>query len=112
MRSGWLVRGRMPEVCTCVSLRVFHSDGLMGCPPSDYLLYGRLYIPTGRVDAVYTTRLSPGIQALVAAISDPRSNSFSVERTRGANVTTSNVMLSLQHDTGRTCTEYSWSAED
>lgn len=78
----------------------------------DYLLYGRLYIPTGRVDAVYTARLSPGVQALAAAISDPRSNSFSAERTRGSNIPTSNIMLSLQHDTGRTCTEYSWSAED
>jgi mitochondrial distribution and morphology protein 10 len=78
----------------------------------DYLLYGRLYIPTGRVDALYSTRLRPNLQALVAAISDPRSNSLSAERSRGTNVPTSNVMLSLQHDTGRTCTEYTWSAED
>ena len=80
--------------------------------PLDYLLYGRLYIPTGRVDALYSTRLSPNVQALVAAISDPRSNSLSAERMRGVNIPTSNVMLSLQHDTGRTCTEYTWSAED
>lgn len=39
---------------------------------------------------------------MVAAISDPRSPSL------GA----SNLMLSLQHDTGRTCTEYTWSADD
>ena len=48
----------------------------------------------------------------MAAISDPRSNSLSTERMRGVNIPTSNVMLSLQHDTGRTCTEYTWSAED
>lgn len=78
----------------------------------DYLLYGRLYIPTGRVDALYSTRLSPSVQALVAAISDPRSNSFSAERMRNVSIPTSNIMLSLQHDTGRTCTEYTWSAED
>jgi len=78
----------------------------------DYLMYGRLYIPTGRVDALYSTRLRPNLQALVAAISDPRSNSLSAERSRGSNVPTSNIMLSLQHDTGRTCTEYTWSAED
>jgi distribution and morphology protein 10 len=71
-----------------------------------------MYIPTGRVDALYSTRLSPTFQALVAAISDPRSNSLSAEKTRGVNIPTSNVMLSLQHDTGRTCTEYTWSAED
>lgn len=52
------------------------------------------------------------MQAMVAAISDPRS-ALSAERTSGGtNAHTSNIMLSLQHDTGRTCTEYTWSAED
>jgi len=93
--------------------RGFRLTVLTGCVTSlDYLLYGRLYIPTGRVDALYSTRLSPNVQALMAAISDPRSNSLSSERVRGINIPTSNVMLSLQHDTGRTCTEYTWSAED
>jgi mitochondrial distribution and morphology protein 10 len=68
----------------------------------DYLMYGRIYIPTGKLDALYTTRISPTLQALVAAISD----------TPGRGMQKSNVMLSLQHDVGRTCTEYSWSAED
>ncbi|OBZ76117.1 Mitochondrial distribution and morphology protein 10 [Grifola frondosa] len=76
----------------------------------DYLLYGRLYIPTGRLDALYSTRLSPTLQAMVAAISDPRSH-LSAERSRG-NGTSSNIMFSLQQDTGRWCTEYTWSAED
>ncbi|KAL4076002.1 hypothetical protein V8B97DRAFT_86237 [Scleroderma yunnanense] len=76
----------------------------------DYLLYGRLYLPTGRLDALYSTRLSPTIQALVAAISDPRSSFITEGRARGDNV--SNVMLSLQHDLGKWCTEYTWSAED
>ncbi|KDQ64687.1 hypothetical protein JAAARDRAFT_117525 [Jaapia argillacea MUCL 33604] len=68
----------------------------------DYLLYGRLYLPTGRLDALYSTRLGPTLQAMMAAISDPRPGPPS----------TSNVMLSLQHDTDRTCTEYTWSADD
>jgi distribution and morphology protein 10 len=64
-------------------------------------MYGRIYLPTGKLDALYSTRLSPTTQALVAAISEP------------ANVSApSNVMVSLQHDVGRTCTEYSWSGED
>ncbi|CAL1701374.1 unnamed protein product [Somion occarium] len=78
----------------------------------DYLLYGRLYIPTGRLDALYSTRLSPTVQAMVAAISDPRSSFSSSERSRGNNGSNSNVMFSLQHDTGKWCTEYTWSAED
>jgi distribution and morphology protein 10 len=69
---------------------------------TDYLLYGRIYIPTGKLDALYSTRISPTMQAMVAAISEPPSKGHG----------TSNVMFSLQHDTGRTCTEYSWSAED
>ncbi|KZT12792.1 mitochondrial distribution and morphology protein 10 [Laetiporus sulphureus 93-53] len=77
----------------------------------DYLLYGRVYIPTGRLDALYSTRLSPTLQAMVAAISDPRTNVFA-ESTRGPNVPANNVMFSLQHDTGKWCTEYTWSAED
>ncbi|KAF9246930.1 hypothetical protein BU15DRAFT_84524 [Melanogaster broomeanus] len=76
----------------------------------DYLLYGRLYLPTGRLDALYSTRLSPTVQALVAAISDPRSSLTGERRARGDNV--SNIMFNLQHDIGKWCSEYTWSAED
>ena len=107
--AGERVDTRGAYVCPAMGSRF---EELMGVPPLDYLLYGRMYIPTGRVDALYSTRLSPNIQALVAAISDPRSNSLSAERMPGVNIPTSNIMLSLQHDTGRTCTEYTWSAED
>jgi len=90
----------------------------------DYLLYGRLYIPTSRIDAIYSTRLSQTLQASVAAISNPVSSqrrslvyspsqSPSQSETSFANgVDSSNVMLSLQHDTGKWCTEYTWSADD
>ncbi|THH33670.1 hypothetical protein EUX98_g564 [Antrodiella citrinella] len=79
----------------------------------DYLLYGRMYIPTGRLDALYSTRVSPTVQAMVAAISDPMSSLQSSELSRaGSGAASSNVMFSLQHDTGKWCTEYSWSAED
>jgi mitochondrial distribution and morphology protein 10 len=87
-------------------------------------MYGRLYIPTSRIDALYSTRLSPTVQASVAAISNPvpaqrrslastpnqspsQSEVYSPNGWDG-----SNVMLSLQHDTGRWCTEYTWSADD
>ncbi|KAF5370075.1 hypothetical protein D9758_001242 [Tetrapyrgos nigripes] len=74
----------------------------------DYLLYGRLYIPTGRLDALYSTRLSPTLQAVVAAISDPPT----LKPELGARSNVSNLMVSLQHDVGKWCTEYTWSAED
>ncbi|KAF9053828.1 mitochondrial distribution and morphology protein 10 [Hymenopellis radicata] len=70
----------------------------------DYLMYGRLYIPTGRLDALYSTRLLPTIQATVAAISDPP--------VAGKRADASNIMFSLQHDVGKWCSEYTYSAED
>ncbi|KIO12797.1 hypothetical protein M404DRAFT_12922 [Pisolithus tinctorius Marx 270] len=76
----------------------------------DYLLYGRLYLPTGRLDALYSTRLSPTVQGLVAAISGPPSSLVTEGRARGDNP--SNIMFSLQHDIGKWCTEYTWSADD
>lgn len=82
----------------------------------DYLLYGRLYIPSGRLDAIYSTRLSPTLQAIVAAISDPRTNALNSTSPRARDNQLgpglSNLMLSLQHDTGRWCSEYTWSADD
>ncbi|KAF8162544.1 mitochondrial distribution and morphology protein 10 [Pholiota molesta] len=71
----------------------------------DYLLYGRFFLPTGRLDALYSTRLTPTLQASVSAISDPPS-------LRGQKGDMSNVMVNLQHDVGKWCSEYTWSAED
>ncbi|KAF9473734.1 mitochondrial distribution and morphology protein 10 [Pholiota conissans] len=71
----------------------------------DYLLYGRFFLPTGRLDALYSTRLTPTIQASISAISDPPS-------LRGQKGDMSNVMINLQHDVGKWCSEYTWSAED
>ncbi|KIP12715.1 hypothetical protein PHLGIDRAFT_32643 [Phlebiopsis gigantea 11061_1 CR5-6] len=79
--------------------------------PRDYLIYGRIYVPTGRLEAIYSTRIAPTWQAQIAAISDPRYSLNNAERYRsGASPT--NALLKLQHATGRWCTEYSWSAED
>ena len=85
------------------------NKGLIVLP--DYLLYGRLYVPTGRLDALYSTRLSTTLQALVAAISDPRADLKQSQSARTPS-SPSNIMFSLQHDTGRWCTEYTYSAED
>lgn len=76
----------------------------------DYLMYGRLYLPTGRLDALYSTRLSATVQALVAAISEPPSPLSELHRNRTGG--TSNIMFNLQHDVGKWCTEYTYSAED
>jgi mitochondrial distribution and morphology protein 10 len=67
-------------------------------------------LPTGRLDALYSTRLTPTIQVLVAAISDLRSNV--PPEFRGRRADPSNLMINVQHDIGKWCTEYTWSAED
>ncbi|KAI0347332.1 mitochondrial distribution and morphology protein 10 [Trametopsis cervina] len=77
----------------------------------DYLIYGRIYVPTGRLEALYTARLSPTWQASIAAISDPRYSLQSLQKARGG-PSPSNMLFKLQHSTGKWCSEYTWSAED
>ncbi|KAG9047486.1 Mitochondrial distribution and morphology protein 10 [Tulasnella sp. UAMH 9824] len=85
----------------------------------DYLLYGRIYVPTARLDALYSTRLSRTVQLSIAGISTPPTQPRSLasgqtgrQRQGSSQADQSNVMVSLQHDTGRWCSEYSWSAND
>lgn len=90
----------------------------MGHPPFvnlpllDYLLYGRYYIPTSRLDALYSTRISPTLQGLVSIISDPASTIYGRSKGSPGSSGANNLMLNLQHDTGRWSTEYTWSADD
>lgn len=71
---------------------------LKGQVTSDYLLYGRLYIPTGRLDALYSTRISATLQGLVAAISDPRADYTHSRGLRtGASPQQHNVQSSARH---------------
>nr|ASF90197.1 hypothetical protein SPAR05282 [Bartheletia paradoxa] len=98
------------------------------CDGRDYLLYARLYIPSSRLDALYTTRLSPTVQLTVTGVSTPprrpalpsllSTNPYQPPPQHrqdgggGAYEEINNLMAVLQHDNGRTCSEYSWSAED
>src|SRR3979490_153047 len=79
-------------------------------------MYGRLYIPTGRLDALHSTRLSPKLQAIVAAISYPRSSAMTSTTHRLHNNQAGpglcNLMLSLQHDSGRWRSDYTGGADD
>ncbi|PWN91271.1 hypothetical protein FA10DRAFT_265140 [Acaromyces ingoldii] len=105
----------------------------------DYLLYGCMHVPTARVDALYTSRLSPTWQLLVTAISMPPRNSPSSSASAGAGhyadrsdmsnsgapppsaaasspstppPGATNLQINLQRDTGRWFQEYSYSADD
>lgn len=110
------------------------ADGICG-GRADFLLYGRLYVPDPRLDALYVHRLSPTLQALVSLITVPSpaapptltwentdpaaSLSASTSSVTGASGPTSGPLarlseleLKLQHDTGRWSTEYSYALGD
>lgn len=76
-------------------------------------MYGRLYIPTGRLDALYSTRLGTHWQLVAAAISERGQQSAQRAKNRRPDaIDHSNLLLNLQHDRGRWCSEYTWSAVD
>ncbi|KAM0793398.1 hypothetical protein ACM66B_000850 [Microbotryomycetes sp. NB124-2] len=102
---------------------------------SDFLMYGRLYIPNSRLDALYVQRLSPTLQALVSLITVPSpiapptltwatsDESPSASQTMAAsasassssssiNVRTSELEVKLQQDYGRWSAEYSYAFGD
>lgn len=77
----------------------------------DYLLSGLLYIPTGQLDAFYTTRWSATTQGSLACILMPP-NSPTPGASAPSSLYSSDAMLmSLQHDTGRWGTEYTLQSE-
>ncbi|RSH90765.1 Mitochondrial distribution and morphology protein 10 [Saitozyma podzolica] len=94
----------------------------------DYLLYSRLHLPSLHLSGLATTRLTPTLQAHLAFLSQPAppsttsspSGSYTHSRVPSetsvpsptAPSTPGNVLLSLQHDTGRYSGEYTYSAQD
>lgn len=68
-------------------------------PINDYLLYGRLYIPTGRLEAIYSRRFSPWMQCVITGVSEPRMKAAS------------HCTGELQYDAGKWCTEVSYTTD-
>ena len=75
-------------------------------------MYGRLYVPTGRLDALYSTRLGTSWQVVAAAISEQHATQRAKSTRRTDTMDHSNILLNLQHDRGKWCSEYTWSAAD
>ncbi|WRT66738.1 uncharacterized protein IL334_003701 [Kwoniella shivajii] len=95
----------------------------------DYLLYSRLHLPSLHLSGLATTRLTPTLQAHLAFLSQPAPPSatrpISPNTPPGHSRQPSepsvppphppppgNILLSLQHDTGRYSGEYTYSAQD
>lgn len=91
---------------------------------ADYLLYGRLYAPSPRLDALYVHRLSPTLQSLVSVISVPSPLSIAAlawpsddpaptsSSPSGTAARLSELEVKLQQDTGRWSSEYSYAFGD
>jgi distribution and morphology protein 10 len=85
----------------------------------DYLFYSRLHLPTMHLSGLAATRLAPTLQAQIAFVNQPGAR-LAAPRQQSGDAPTSgapvqppgNLLVSLQHDTGRYSGEYTYSATD
>ncbi|OCF39242.1 mitochondrial distribution and morphology protein 10 [Kwoniella heveanensis CBS 569] len=77
----------------------------------DYMLYSRLHLPSLHLSGLATTRLTPTLQAHLAFLSQPAPPS-PTPPSAPPPPPPGNVLISLQHDTGRYSGEYTYSAQD
>ncbi|MBW0486952.1 hypothetical protein O181_026667 [Austropuccinia psidii MF-1] len=103
-----------------------HSDLDNNGSHKDYLLYGRFHLPTYRLDALFTKRLSPTIQALATLVSVPLSppiltigNIQNQDLSPASHLSSNNpspsiwnLMLAISHNTGEWSQHYCYSCED
>lgn len=85
----------------------------------DYLLYSRLHLPTMHLSGLAATRLAPTVQAQIAFVNQATGARLAAPRKQGDTPSSNspvqppgNVLLSVQHDTGRYSGEYTYSAAD
>jgi len=84
----------------------------------DYVLYSRLHLPTMHLSGLAATRLAPTLQAQIAFVNQPGAR-LAAPRQQGDSPASGapvqppgNLLISLQHDTGRYSGEYTYSATD
>ena len=117
---GRVVSAWMSEVPpSTLSRRLYSSHLLLRL---DYLIYGRLWFPSTRLDALYALRLSATSQAVVSLISypppaPPNLSSSSISDLQSSSASTavlppSSLELKLQNDKGRWSSEYSYRVDD
>ena len=66
---------------------------------TDTLLYGRIFLPQQRLEALYLRRLAPTRQLRIAAVSDSNLNNGGT------------ILTLLQNDFGKYSTEYMYSTD-
>ncbi|CAO3621721.1 unnamed protein product [Mucor fragilis] len=66
----------------------------------DYLLYGRMFFPGARLEAMYVRRISEHVQYSVTAVNNARA------------YVSPQVAMQLQYDVGKWCSECSYTSDD
>lgn len=92
---------------------------------TDYMLYGRLYAPSPRLDALYVHRITSTLQSIVSLVSVPSppapaplawasedNGASSISSSSGTAARLSEIEVKLQQDTGRWSSEYSYAVGD
>ena len=122
-------RQRNHDVCPV--LTALDACTIRGANGADYLLYSRMHFPSLYLSGLATTRLAPTLQLHLAFLSlpnppsarptSPSNASHSRAPSGGDNnaasqvsspPTPSNLLISLQHDTGKYAGEYTYSVQD
>ncbi|KAI9025351.1 hypothetical protein CLU79DRAFT_745199 [Phycomyces nitens] len=67
---------------------------------NDYLVYGRMFFPGARLEAMAVRRLTQNLQYLVTAVNRPRSQGLP------------QIAMQLQYDVGKWCSECSYTTDD
>lgn len=89
----------------------------------DFLFYSRMHLPSMHLSGLAVTRLAPTLQAHLAFVHQPQRVRFSAPPTHLRTPATqstpnappqpaNNLLLALQHDTGKYSGEYTYSAAD
>ncbi|RUS15715.1 mitochondrial distribution and morphology protein 10 [Endogone sp. FLAS-F59071] len=76
------------------------EEGDLSRKKKDYLIYGRMVVPGGRLETLLSQRLSPSMQYFITGISDPQPSG------------PSHITGQLQYDVGKWCTECSFTTDD
>ncbi|KAI9483191.1 MAG: mitochondrial distribution and morphology protein 10 [Benjaminiella poitrasii] len=66
----------------------------------DYLLYGRMFFPGARLEAMYVRRISEHLQCSITAVNSPRTYA------------SPQVAMQLQYDVDKWCSECSFTSDD
>ncbi|KAL0082435.1 mitochondrial distribution and morphology protein 10 [Phycomyces blakesleeanus] len=106
---GYLYTSRPLEIGTSATVdfkdlvdrfRVVQAAPTWNSQDNDYLVYGRMFFPGARLEAMAVRRLTQNLQYLITAVNRPKSHGLP------------QIAMQLQYDVGRWCSECSYTTDD